>query len=300
MFGEDVDGVNKNMLFEEIINKYSNEVEEAVDQLFHEAHKNQVNETDLLLVLENGIKKEYPESTLKRLKISPYQIGPDIIGFRYDTFYQFINYYRQGIKSKDEFFKGFDDEKLKHSLLDFYRDFQLLLYMKFWETDLILRRLSNLSNLAQAKPYYWDYSQTVYDARRNLIKDEIQKPLEFICPLFYKLIDEIYSNQIRNAVAHSQYYFLYDSIHLTNKDGNKHYKLNGITYDDWEVLFTKLILLYNFMIKNFNKYQVLYQKEVKDKHFGLLIYFPENDLKGLQKTGWVKYDFSHKRWHWNQ
>jgi hypothetical protein len=92
--------------------------------------------------------------------------------------------------------------------------------MKFWETDLILRRLSNLSNLAQAKPYYWDYSQTVYDARRNLIKDEIQKPLEFICPLFYKLIDEIYSNQIRNAVAHSQYYFLYDSIHLTNKDGN--------------------------------------------------------------------------------
>jgi hypothetical protein len=50
------------------------------------------------------------------------------------------------------------------------------------------------------------------------------------------------------------------------------------------------------MIKNFNKYQVLYQKEVKDKHFGLLIYFPENDLKGLQKTGWVKYDFSHKRW----
>lgn len=288
------------MLFKETLNNHKDEVEAAVDQLFDKAFNCQVNKTDLLLVLENGLKKDYSASTLKRLKISPYQIGPDFIGFRYDTFYQFINYYRQGIRSKDEFLKAFEDKKTKESFLDFYRDFQLLLYMKFWETDLILRRLSNLSNLAQGKPYSWNYSQAVFKARRNLIKDEIQKPLEFICPLFYKLVDEIYSNQIRNAVAHSQYYFLYDTINLTNKDENKHYRLNGIKYDDWEVLFTKLILLYNFMIRNFNKYQSIYQEEVKDKHFGLLIYFPDNDLKGSQKTGWIKYDFSHKRWYWNQ
>ncbi len=288
------------MLFEETINKYKDEVASAVDQLYDSAYQYQVNENDLLLVLENGLKKEYDEATLKRLKITPYHIGPDFIGLRYDTFYQFINYYRNGIKSKKEFIKEFNDEKTRESFFDFYRDFQLLLYMKFWETDLILRRLSNLAKLAQAKPYYWEYSQKVFNDRRNLIKDDIQKPLESICPLFYKLIDEIYSNQIRNAVAHSQYYFLYDTINLTNKDENKHYKLSGIKYDDWEILFTKLMLLYNFMIKNFNKYQSIYQEEVKDKHFGLLIYFPENDQKGSPKTGWVKYDFSHKRWKWNQ
>jgi hypothetical protein len=190
------------MLFEETINKYKDEVEKAIDQLFVEAFKNQVNKTDLLLVLENGLKKDYPESSLKRLKISPYQIGPDKIGFRYDTFYQFINYYRQGIRSKDEFIKEFEDDKTKDSFFAFYRDFQLLLYMKFWETDLILRRLSNLSNLAQTKPYFWEYSQKVFNARRNLIKAEIQKPIEQICPLFYQLIEDIYSNQIRHAVAH--------------------------------------------------------------------------------------------------
>jgi len=48
-------------------------------------------------------------------------------------------------------------------------------------------------------------------------------------------------------------------------------------------MFTKFMLLYNFMIKIFNKYQSLYQDKVKDKHFGLLIYFPEKDLKGSQK-----------------
>lgn len=95
-------------------------------------------------------------------------------------------------------------KKQKSPFLIFTVIFQLLLYMKFWETDLILRRLSNLAKLAQAKPYYWEYSQKVFNDRRNLIKDDIQKPLESICPLFYELIDEIYSNQIRNAVAHSQ------------------------------------------------------------------------------------------------
>lgn len=287
------------MLFEETINEYKDEVETAVGQLYEKAYQNQVYDTDLLLVLENGLKKDYDEATLKRLKMSPYQIGQDFIGFRYITFYQFINYYRSGVKSKEDFFKGFDDDKTKESFLDFYRDFQLLLYMKFWETDLILRRLSNLSNLAQGKPYYWEYSQKVFNKRRNLIQDEIQKPLEDICPLFYKLIDEIYCNQIRNAVAHSQYYYLYKSIYLTNKEENQYYKLNGISYDDWEIMFTKLMLLYNYLIGNYNKYQSIYQYEVKDKHFGLLIYFLEKDYKGLEKTGWVKYDFHHKRWYWN-
>lgn len=288
------------MLFEETIIKYHDEVEAAVDQLFIQAFQNQVHENDLLLVLENGLKKEYSEATLKRLNTTPYHIGPDIIGLRYDTFYQFINYYRKDITSREEFTKKFTDKKIRESFLNFYRDFQLLLYMKFWETDLILRRLLNFSNLAQGKPYYWEYSQVDFNKRRDLIKGEIQNPLINICPLFYELIDEIYCNQIRNAVAHSQYYFLYNTINLTNKDENKNYKLTGIKYDEWENMFTKLMLLYNFMIKNFNKYQSIYQDEVKDKHFGLLIYFSENDLKGLQKTGWVKYDFSHKRWHWNQ
>ena len=122
------------MLFEETVHLYQDQVEAAVDQLYDIAYKNQVTENDLLLVLENGLKNDYSEAQLKRLKSSPYQIGPHYIGLRYDTFYQFINYYRKGIKSKIEFDKEFaDDVKTKESFLNFYRDFQLLLYMKFWK-----------------------------------------------------------------------------------------------------------------------------------------------------------------------
>jgi hypothetical protein len=289
------------MLFEETINLYQDQVEAAVDQLYDIAFKNQVAENDLLLVLENGLKNDYDKAQLKRLKSSPYQIGPHYIGLRYDTFYQFINYYRKGIKSKIEFDKEFgDDVKTKESFLNFYRDFQLLLYMKFWETDLILRRLTNLSSLAQGIPYSWEYSQNIFNKRRNIIQDEIVKPLSTVSPLFSVLINEIYSNQIRNAVAHSQYYILFDSINLTNKDQNPYNKLTRISFDDWEKMFTKVMLLYNFLIKNFNKYQAKYQDNARDKQFGLLVNFPEKDVKGLLKTGWLKYDFSQKRWYWNQ
>jgi len=286
------------MLFRENFIKFKIEVKAAVDQLFKKAFQNQVYETDLLLVLENGMKKEYDEATLKQLNILPYQIGHDTIGFRYNTFYQFINYYRSIVKSREEFSKEFHDYKTKESYLDFYRDFELLLYMKFWETDLILRRLSNLSNLAQGKQYYWEYSQSDFNKRRNLIQDEIQKPLVKICPLFCKLMEEVYCNQIRNAVAHSQYYFLTDTIYFTNKKEYPYYKLNMISYVEWEVKFTKLMLLYNFLIANFNKYRSEYLAKVVDKHFGLLIYFPDKDLKGSTKTGWIKYNIKRDQWEW--
>ncbi len=133
-----------------------------------------------------------------------------------------------------------------------------------------------------------------------MIQDDIVKPLQSLCPMFSNLIDELYSNQIRNAVAHSQYFHLYDSINFTNKDQNSNYKLTGISFDDWEKLFTRVMLLYNYLIKNFNKYQSIYQEEVKEKQNGLLVCFPEKDLKGLQKTGWLKYNFDHKRWYRNQ
>jgi len=288
------------VLFEETLNSHKDEVEAAVDQLYEKAFQNQVCKTDLLLVLENGLKKDYNQATLSRLKISPYQIGPDFIGFRYDTFYHFINHYRQGIRPKSEFLKEFTDERLKESFLDFYRDFQLLLYMKFWETDLILRRLSNLSNLAQGLSYYWEYSQDVFNRRRNLIQNDIKNPLTSICPLFSALINDIYFNQIRNAVAHSQYYFLHNSINFTNKAENRHYTLNNISYENWEVMFSKVILLYNYLIKNHNEYNKKYQEEVEGKKFGLLVNFPEINNKGIQKTGWLKFDFSQKRWYWNQ
>jgi hypothetical protein len=288
------------MIFEEILQTYKDSVKKAVAELFKNAFKNQVNDTDLLLVLENGFKQDYSQDQLKRLKITPYFIGPEIIGLRYDSFYKFINEYRNLVFKRSDYELELKKQFSERSyLLNYTIEQELLIYLKFWETDLILRRLYNLSRLARGLNYEWEYHQVFFNDRRKLVKEEIQNNLKIITPIFYILIDEIYNRQIRNAVGHSQYYFLYDSIVLTNKKESIHYKLNSITLPDWEILFHKNILFYNYMIYYYNLYSKKYQKLAKDKHFGLLISFPEKNTLGNNKSGWVKYDNFNSKWRWN-
>jgi hypothetical protein len=288
------------MIFDETLQAYKDPVKKAVSELFRKAYRNQVNDTDLLLVLENGLKQDYSEEQLKRLKITPYSIGPEIIGLRYNDFYKFINEYRKVIFKKSDFEV---ELKKQHSERNYFYNYtieqELLIYLKFWETDLILRRLYNLSRLARGLEYDWEYNQDFFNDRRKVVRDEIQNNLKLITPKFYNLLDEIYNRQIRNAVGHSQFYFLYDSIHFTNKKENSHYKLSSITLKDWEILFHKNILFYNFMIYYHNFYSKKYQEQAKDKHFGLLISFPEKNTLGNNKTGWVKYDKYYSQWRWD-
>ena len=283
------------MIFQETLLKYNDYVREAVDELFLNSFTNQQNETDLLLV-----KNDYPEETLRRLKISNFQIGPDSISYRYNSFYKFIDQYRDKVFKKVEHKTELDKNSFKRDYFYHYLvEHELLIYMKFWESDLILRRLYNLARLARGQSYEWQYNQDFFNARRTLVRDEIQKDLDKISPKFNQLIDEIYSRQIRNAIAHSQYYLMYDSINLTNNEESQHYKLGTISYSDWEILFHKNILLYNHLIRCTNDYSVRYQKNVKGKHFGLMIVFPEKDPKGNDKTGWLKYDDTYGKWNWN-
>lgn len=288
------------MLFEEILSRFDSNVKQAVGELFEKAFSNQINENDLLLILQNGLKQKYTPDTLKRLKITPYSIGPDQIGLRYSSFYDFINQYRNSIFKKSEHLPEMKKQPSERSYLyNYLIEQELLIYLKFWETDLILRRLYNLSRLVSGLNYIWDYDQQKFNERRKLLKDEIQKNLKDITPKFYQLIEDIYSRQLRNAVAHSQYYLLYDTIILTNKDEKKEYKLNSISYDNWEIIFHKNILFYNYLIYFFNDYSKRYQKLEEDKQNGLLIIFPDKDLRGNNKTGWIKYNKEISRWNWN-
>ena len=178
------------MLFEETIEKYDDEVKNAVDELFAKAYSFQQNDTDLLLVLLNALKTNYPPDTLKRLNSEDYQIGTDIIGFRYNSFYNFINQYG------DEVFRKEDQavKRLDSIDRDYFIEYELIIYLKFWETDLILRRLYNIARLARGEKYNWEYNQSFFNARRKLVRDKIQKNLAKISPKFNKLINEVYIN----------------------------------------------------------------------------------------------------------
>lgn len=282
------------MLLPESVEKNKPIVKLAIDELFDAAYQNQKFENDLVLILANGTKTNYPEETLKRLKISNYQIGHDLVHFRYSTFFDFFTQYKR-LRDGEEYDAIQDKQVYDETMVQM----QLLAYMKFWETDLILKRLYNLSKLAQEEEFIWDIPQKELNERRRLVKDEIQNPVEELCPKFYDFIEDVYSRQLRNAIAHSQYYIMYDNITLTNKEENKYYKLNAISFERWDKIFTKVILMHNLMVDNFNKYHDLYVKKAESKHNGLRVIFPEKKESGLDRSAWIMFDKERGLWYWN-
>lgn len=288
------------MVFTELLKKYQKEVKEAVDELFEVAYKNQKIDTELLLVIIHGFHDDKNLEFFKREKLSPYVFGPAHVGYSLDAFYEFFHSYRTSNRSKKAFTKLLQDPEHKevteyHERLTF--NIELLIYLKFWESDLILRQLYNLANLASGKYYDWHFSLSY--SRRTFIRGQIQAPLKEVCPKTHKLIEDIYSAQIRNAIAHSKYYFMGRNIQLGNKEENKFYKRHNIPFDEWEIIFHKTLLFYNFIIGNLQKYDKMYQTEVSDKHFGLPLSTPRLTNLGLRKSQWVKYDSRRHRWLWS-
>ena len=310
------------MVYIETLKKYSNEVESAVDELFTQAFQNQKYDTDLLIVLIHGFYQgSFPEFFEKN-KLSPYTFGPDYAGLSLDTFYEFFHSYRTSAISRKAFHVKLKQKKNKtqaEHIERIYVNLELLIYLKFWESDFLLRQMYNLANLASGKYYEWDFQ--IVRQRQSLIRNKIQAPLTTICPKFYALIEDCYSAEIRNSIAHSKYYFTGRNIHLANdekslKKTHNHSEslelnvhlpaqeylpksITHITFDDWEIRFHKVLLIFNFIIGNSKKYSKYYQHEVADKHFGLPLSTPKLSRNGLRKNQWVKYDPMFNRWLWS-
>lgn len=287
------------MVFNETLLEYDKPVEDAVTELFKLAESNQVNDNDILLVEINGWKNSEYEKALRSKKHSPFMIGPGIFGHCFQSLYEFYDVYRRGINNKSKLTKAErenEDFQLQEKLSI---DVELLIYLKFWEADLILFKLYNLVQLAQGLPYDWNLYNGLIGQRRKLIKDHIQNPLKKLCPKLYLLIEETYSNQIRNAIAHSKYFHAGRGLILGNKSENKHYVLSSITYLEWEIRFHKILLIFNYLIKNQIDINNRHIDKVHGKHWGLPITIPEKNHLGLNKTFWLKYDQVRKDWYWN-
>lgn len=300
------------MVFIETLKECEPEVREAVEELFETAFKNQKVDTDLLLVIIHGYYDVKHLEFHVREKLSPYVFGPEHIGHSLGTFYDFFHSYRTTAISKKKLEKLAADSKKKQAIdhqEELTINIELLIYLKFWESDLLLRQLYNLVNLASGKYYDWSFvppdltqkkkNNSGKFSRRPFIRNHIQAPIKTICPKFHKLVKENYSAQIRNAIAHSKYYFLGRNLQLANKDENKFYELTNISFADWEIRFHKTLLFYNFIIGCIQRYDKHYQDEVKDKHFGLPLSTPQLTHLGLRKNQWVKYDNVWNRWLWS-
>ena len=282
------------MLYIDTLDSHRNESKEAIQSLFHKVKKNQSYENDLLLVLLNGF---YNES-LVGSGLSPFMFGPGIESYteqtQYDFFHSFRTTYLQ--KSKAEFLK---DKQLND---DWYRAYhtitqlEMLVYLKLWESDLLLKQMYNLCcRLLHGNPYDW-YKTTKGEGRKYLIEDQIIKRCKNKAPKFYHFVSSIYNRQIRNAAAHSQFHISGDSISFTNHNPGDNHNLHQLSVDEWETIFHRTVLFYNSFIGTSQGYFQKYKDEAKYEHFGKKIRTTRSD--GNQSYEWVKYLSDRDRWIW--
>jgi len=284
------------MLYKEILESQFKRVSEAIGELFVTARKNQTHENDLLAILVNGF---YDESIKEASgNHSPFLIGPHFQHYAELTQYEFYHLYRitniKNIKQKEylDFIKATE----KESMYSLGTQLELMIYLKIWESNRFLERLYKLTQLALGNNYDWHFQIEKDDSRQDLIRNEIRNPLKEICPKFFQLIKDIYLSQIRNAVAHSQFYIVGTGISFLNYDPQRHAPINHMKIEEWEYRFHLLALMYNEYIRNISIHNYLYIRKSRNTSNGLTLRMTE--LNQTTKSNEIIYAKNPQRWIW--
>ena len=257
------------MIFYDLLQELEPEVTSAVDELFEAAWENQTHPQDLLLVDQHGFYDDVLANPRIREQhhIGPYVIGPGKIGFGETTFYEFIDWYRQShLFDKAEFEKQVEEEEETRVQEKLTIQLEQSIYLRFWEADALLKQYHQLSSLATGQPYDWHLSIPSHareGSKHEVIRGQIRDKVKAICPAFYTLVKENYLTQIRNAIAHSQFYILGRRIGFLNYSENPraHSPLKGMSFDDWYRTFHTTLLIHNATISAFARYRQRYKEQ---------------------------------------
>lgn len=234
--------------------------------------------------------------------LEPYVIGPGDIGFAETTFYKFIDWYRHEFlfdeqKSGKLANEGVNMEELEERSIQF----EQYIYLRFWESDFQLKQYYQLSSLALGEFYDWFLHIPIHDregSKHDVIRKQIRDRLKTVCPKFYQLVKDNYLTQIRNAIGHSNYYFLGRGIKLLNysSDTKAHAPLQSMSYDDWYDRFHRLILLHNETIRCFDEVRDKYKKKTLQAGNRISIRIRTKDDEDIITDLGIRHD--HDEWIW--
>ncbi len=112
----------------------------------------------------------------------------------------------------------------------------MLAYSQFWECHSVQRLLLQLVRIAEGKEYD---PRLLIDNRPNTANTlefliSRQKQLGLVLSEF---LEGVYSNQIRNAFAHSQFCVLGEYISWFNYDSEKTNQVPSLKLETWDELF---------------------------------------------------------------
>lgn len=287
------------MLFSDVLKKHEALVAPDFERLVGAGLANQAHPGDMLVWLNNG---SYNEEVLQfkhpvdGKTYNPHVIGQGDIGLSEQAHYKFIDQYRQGYLSKlsfTEYLKELEYSEARRVEIDGLVDIEettinleMLVYLKFWESDSIIKKLYELVRIANAEPYDWyfkvaesnrdtDATGTRQDIIRKAIRDRIQN-----FPEVYKAIKSAYKTQIRNAIAHSKYAFQGRNIHLHNfVAADKAAQLQNVTFDDWIDIFHLTIILHNCYIRATDEVSKYYAQLASQNNNEVQILVTEKTIK---------------------
>jgi hypothetical protein len=216
-------------------------VQSAVRELFERASKNQTHPGDLILFCENG---HYWGDMTDNW--SPYMVGPGREGLadfdRIDFFKAYLSL---------PFEKGVNDAESGERKLDLRKQsihLELMIYTHFWEASQNLKALKQLANLVDSKDYEWNIVLPEFE-RFKFVKVQIRDVFERYGLQIANIMKEAYHSQIRNAFAHCQYSFSGMKIKFANYDPAEPWKIESLTFDEWERKFTFSALMYDYIIR---------------------------------------------------
>ncbi len=283
------------MLYLSKLEEVTRRLKPEFEKLFIEVLNNQNHIGDLLLVYHNfSLNTKFPN--LKGY--SPYIMGLGFEGFSERTHYEFIDTYRKNNLIKDQ------SILVSNSIEELSIQIEMLIYLKIWECDLFIKKIYQIVQLLNGKAYDWNFTIAKYNndksatgTRQKIIREKIRDNIKSHLPILHESFKSAYNPQIRNAIAHSQYYFLERSIGFNNFDHkNKYSNLNRITFEDWSEIFHKTIIIYNEYILLINKINPFYVSLAK-KQNNKIPFIMKKDLNQI-KNYHLEYLPEKKRWQW--
>ncbi|KAA9338852.1 hypothetical protein [Adhaeribacter soli] len=183
----------------------------------------------------------------------------------------------------------------------------MLIYLKFWEGDLFIKKLYQFTRLLLGEHYDWYFKisdspkdkNTSTGKRHEIIREKVRDLLKGISPIIYNLLKDSYIPQLRNSIAHSNYSFLGRAIHLNNDDKNSKFpQLTGISFDSWIDIFHKTLVLHHQLLKMDYMINDYYSKIYLMDNSPLPILITEKN--GMQYELPIEYDKDFNRWHYLQ
>lgn len=277
------------MLYEDTFISLEKEVEAIVQHLFELAYKNQTHDGDMFLVLEHG----FYQKDFERMG-APYSIGPNDIGFAEFTMNKFFNSHMSTTIKSGERISIINDilaEKgYLHNTEEYSVNIEMLMYLKFWESDIILKRLYQLTLLATQKDYDW-YKEFHWKGK---LMSHILESLQIINPNIFDFFNKVYKSQIRNAIAHSDFSIMFRrQINLINFDSNNNL-IHAISFEEWENYIHYTVLIGLQMNKQMDLYQKKYIAHSDEHHFGVEVRHIKPD--GQHFMRFKKYEHEIPRW----